>query len=92
MIAASYIEGLIGKQVNPTSYPEPRTSRMEAAWRVIRHASVLREINPFGPSNVDVALRAALTYLVTENVPKLVDSSVDTPAIASALRFVRLNL
>ena len=47
------------------AYPEPSNSRTEAAWRVIKHSPTLCEINPSGRDATDVAIRSALTVLLT---------------------------
>ena len=34
--------------LNPRSYPEPKLSREEAAFRVIQHHEKMRALNPYG--------------------------------------------
>ena len=38
----------IRHELNPRSYPEPKLSREEAAYRVIQHHEKMRELNPYG--------------------------------------------
>ncbi len=52
--------------------PEPDTARAEAVWRVVKHREpILAKATSMAPfvstDDVDTALRAALTLLVTEN-------------------------
>ena len=60
-----FAEGLLGKQVDPAAYPEPRDARAEAAWRVAKHAEAVVAVNPHGAAAADVALRASLTLLLS---------------------------
>ncbi len=65
------------------NYPEPETSRLEALARVVKHHEKIINVNPAPQEIIDVALRSALTHLITGN-------SV-TPPIGSApgLRYLR---
>jgi len=47
------------------TYPEPSTSRLEALYRVIKHRANIIRVNPVDDSLIDVALRCALTNLMT---------------------------
>jgi glutathione S-transferase len=46
-------------------YPEPETSRQEALHRVLKHRATLIQINPIDDSRFDMALRCALTQMMT---------------------------
>jgi glutathione S-transferase len=47
-------------------YPEPENSRQEALQRVIKHRENILKVNPLQSANLDIALRCALTNLITE--------------------------
>ena len=49
------------------AYPEPDSSRSEALCRVLKHRHNIIRVNPAADDVMDMALRAALTYLMTEN-------------------------
>ncbi|MEN9215750.1 MAG: glutathione S-transferase family protein [Gloeomargarita sp. HHBFW_bins_162] len=64
-------------------YPEPTTSRNEALHRVLKHRQNLIRVNPAPDEVMDVALRCALTHLMTGNL-------CQPPAGAdAALRYLR---
>ncbi len=50
------------------TYPEPETSRTEALYRVIKHRANIIRVNPADDAVIDVALRCALTYLMTGQI------------------------
>jgi glutathione S-transferase len=50
------------------TYPEPATSRAEALHRVLKHRANIIRVNPADNTLVDVALRCALTNLMTRQV------------------------
>ena len=50
------------------TYPEPETSRTEALYRVIKHRANIIRVNPTDDAVIDVALRCALTYLMTGQI------------------------
>jgi glutathione S-transferase len=65
------------------TYPEPETSRAEALHRVVKHRDNLIRVNPADHQLFDVALRCALTRMMTgENCPPPSGSDV-------ALRYLR---
>lgn len=47
------------------AYPEPETSRVEALTRVVKHRDNIIKVNPAAREEIDLALRCALTYLMT---------------------------
>ncbi|PZV09979.1 MAG: glutathione S-transferase [Leptolyngbya sp.] len=47
------------------AYPEPETSRVEALTRVVKHRDNIIKVNPAAKDGIDLALRCALTYLMT---------------------------
>jgi glutathione S-transferase len=47
------------------AYPEPETSRQEALARVIKHRANIVRVNPTDDATFDMALRSALTHLIT---------------------------
>ena len=55
------------------TYSEPETSRTEALYRVIKHRANIIRVNPANDTLIDVALRCALTSLITDQpcVPPL---------------------
>ena len=55
------------------TYSEPETSRTEALYRVIKHRANIIRVNPANDALIDVALRCALTSLITDRpcVPPL---------------------
>ena len=55
------------------TYSEPETSRTEALYRVIKHRANIIRVNPANDALIDVALRCALTSLITDQpcVPPL---------------------
>ena len=55
------------------TYSEPETSRAEALYRVIKHRANIIRVNPANDALIDVALRCALTSLITDQpcVPPL---------------------
>jgi glutathione S-transferase len=65
------------------AYPEPETARAEALYRVIKHRSNIVRVNPAADTLVDLALRCALTRMMTDQVC--------SPPIGSdmALRYLR---
>ena len=69
---------LVGFQVDPSSYPEPPDSRYEAAFRVIKHHSVLTKINPYGTAAADFGLRLSLSRLLNGNARCTTSKSDDT--------------
>lgn len=65
------------------AYPEPETSRLEALHRVLKHRANLIRVNPGDDELVDLALRCALTHLMT-------GAACTPPAGADvALRYLR---
>ncbi|ACK66165.1 putative glutathione S-transferase [Rippkaea orientalis PCC 8801] len=50
------------------SYPEPKTSRTEALQRVMKHRDNLIRINPADDQLFDIALRCALTKMMTDQI------------------------
>ncbi len=50
------------------TYPEPETSRTEALRRVIEHRDNIIRVNPADDALIKVALRCALTHLMTGEV------------------------
>lgn len=50
------------------TYPEPATARQEALQRVLRHKEALIRLNPLDAQLFDLALRAALTTMMTGQV------------------------
>ncbi|KAM3095435.1 glutathione S-transferase family protein [Phormidesmis sp. 146-12] len=50
------------------TYPEPKTSRTEALQRVIQHRDNIIRVNPADDALIEVALRCALTHLMTGEV------------------------
>lgn len=65
------------------TYPEPETSRAEALQRVIKHRSSIIRVNPTQDELFEVALRCALTHLITGEV------CVPPPGSDVALRYLR---
>ena len=47
-------------------YPEPENSRQEALARVLKHRDNIIKVNPAKNEIFEVALRCALTYMMTE--------------------------
>ncbi|MEA5451482.1 glutathione S-transferase family protein [Leptolyngbya sp. CCNP1308] len=47
------------------AYPEPATSRVEALTRTVKHRDNIIKVNPAARDEIDLALRCALTYLMT---------------------------
>ena len=65
------------------TYPEPENSRIEALYRVIKHRTNIIRVNPADDALMDMALRCALTNLMTsQNCPPPPGSDV-------ALRYLR---
>ncbi len=64
-------------------YPEPETSRQEALQRVVRHYPTLIRVNPANPEVMDVALRCALTWMMTGQ------DCVPPSGADAALRYLR---
>jgi len=65
------------------TYPEPETSRVEALYRMLKHRTNIIRVNPADDALVEVALRCALTHLITGQVcPPPPESDV-------ALRYLR---
>ena len=52
-------------EVNPESYPMPKLSKEEAAFRMIRHHETLASKSPMGSDAFDDGLRCALTNMLT---------------------------
>jgi glutathione S-transferase len=50
------------------AYAEPETSRQEALARVIKHRENIVRVNPTDDATFDMALRSALTHLITGEV------------------------
>ena len=65
------------------TYPEPETSRAEALQRVIKHRHNIIRVNPAENSLFDLALRCALTQMMTGEVCQPPSGS------DSALRYLR---
>jgi glutathione S-transferase len=65
------------------AYPEPETARTEALYRMLKHRQNIIRVNPGEDSLVDVALRCALTQMMTGQVCR--------PPVGSdvALRYLR---
>jgi glutathione S-transferase len=49
-------------------YPEPENSRQEALHRVLKHRDKILRVNPLADEMMDVALRCALTTMMTAEV------------------------
>lgn len=49
-------------------YAEPQTSRAEALYRILKHRANILRVNPADNTLMDVALRCALTNLMTHQV------------------------
>ncbi len=65
------------------TYPEPETSRTEALYRVIKHRANIIRVNPANDALMDVALRCALTNLMTR------EACPPPPGSDVALRYLR---
>ncbi|MBW4574125.1 MAG: glutathione S-transferase family protein [Aphanothece sp. CMT-3BRIN-NPC111] len=65
------------------TYPEPETSRAEALYRVIKHRANIIRVNPGEDKLMDVALRCALTNLMTSQ------ACPPPPGSDVALRYLR---
>ncbi|MBD2327766.1 glutathione S-transferase family protein [Alkalinema sp. FACHB-956] len=65
------------------AYPEPESSRSEALFRVLKHRSKIIRVNPAEDGAFEVALRCALTYLMTG------ERCVPPEGMDSALRYLR---
>lgn len=63
-------------------YPEPKTSRSEALYRVLKHRDSILGVNPMG-QQFDEPLRCALTYLITDR------PCMPPPKSDRALRYLR---
>jgi glutathione S-transferase len=64
-------------------YPEPTNSRQEALHRVLKHRENIIKANPAKPEMFDLALRCALTQMMTGEVcPPPKDADI-------ALRYLR---
>ena len=50
-------------------YPEPETAKLEALTRVCQHRANLIRVNPSDNDCIDIALRCALTHLITGTAP-----------------------
>ncbi len=50
------------------AYPEPETSRVEALARMVKHRENIVKVNPAAEEVIDLALRCALTHLITGDV------------------------
>jgi glutathione S-transferase len=48
------------------AYPEPETSRSEVLTRMVKHRENIIKVNPAPNEVMDLALRCALTYLITQ--------------------------
>jgi glutathione S-transferase len=47
------------------AYPEPGTAKTEALQRILKHRANIMRVNPADPEVMDMALRCALTHLMT---------------------------
>jgi glutathione S-transferase len=65
------------------TYPEPETSRAEALSRVIKHRTNIIRVNPADNRLFEVALRCALTWMMTGEV------CTPPPGSDVALRYLR---
>lgn len=65
------------------TYPEPETARVEALHRVCKHRADIIRVNPLDDDRFDLALRCALTHLITGETPTPPDGS------DVALRYLR---
>lgn len=65
------------------AYPEPETSRLEALHRVLKHRANIIRVNPSADQTIEVALRCALTYLMTG------EPCLPPPGSDAALRYLR---
>ena len=65
------------------TYPEPVNSRTEALYRVIKHRNNIIRVNPADDALMDVALRCALTNLMTS------EACPPPPGSDVALRYLR---
>ena len=65
------------------TYPEPENSRIEALYRVIKHRTNIIRVNPADDALMDMALRCALTNLMTSQ------SCPPPPGSDVALRYLR---
>lgn len=64
-------------------YPAPDNARQEALYRVIKHKDNIIKVNPANPQVMDLALRSALTYMMTGEM------SAPTEGADEALRYLR---
>lgn len=65
------------------NYPEPETARAEALQRVCKHRANIIRVNPLEDDRMDLALRCALTHLITGETP------TPPPGSDVALRYLR---
>jgi glutathione S-transferase len=65
------------------NYPEPATARVEALQRVCKHRANIIRVNPLEDDRMDLALRCALTHLITGETP------TPPPGSDVALRYLR---
>ncbi|NJN61685.1 MAG: glutathione S-transferase family protein [Coleofasciculaceae cyanobacterium RL_1_1] len=65
------------------NYPEPETARAEALQRVCKHRANIIRVNPLEDDRMDLALRCALTHLITGEMP------TPPPGSDVALRYLR---
>lgn len=65
------------------AYPEPSTSRTEALYRVLQHRANIIRVNPADDAMFEVALRCALTTLMTQQ------ACSPPPGSDGALRYLR---
>jgi len=79
----------------PSSSVESEGAALEAASRVLRFQKILREINPYGETATDQALRLALTEILNvQDIESSESSIVDPRSVALAARYVhdRINV
>ena len=65
------------------TYPEPKSSRLEALQRVIKHRNNIIRVNPADDKLFDQALRCALTQMITD------EACMPPSGSDAALRYLR---
>jgi glutathione S-transferase len=68
------------------AYPEPESSRAEALYRVIKHRANIIRVNPADDELFEIALRCALTWMMTGDV------CVPPTGSDGALRYLRSRI
>jgi len=80
-------EGPWGKLPDVSYPPSPEIDAKTAAYRVLKHWDTLLEVNPVQREVLDVALRCALSHLLSRKIPNEVSTLPDEAAIG--LRYLR---